>query len=143
MPFNSHLSAVLDKSCMKDTLPPTRSCSPLPKRPGPGWAMIRAETHLSIIPGAGADPVLVPLIDEAIIIHDIFLPLGFTLQVDSILWGSKWKEQAEKSQHPSHSSPTPEGPRPWDLISGKRAGLTPRDGCVRGRPIPTTHQHQQ
>lgn len=65
--------------------------------PGPGWAMSRAETHLSIIPGAGADPVLVPLIDEAIIIHDIFLPLGFTLQVDSILWGSKWEDTRQKS----------------------------------------------
>lgn len=59
--------------------------------------MNRAETHLSIIPGAGADPVLVPLIDEAIIIHDIFLPLGFALQVDSILWESKWEDTRQKS----------------------------------------------
>ena len=59
--------------------------------------MSKAETHLSIIPGAGADPVLVPLIDEAIIIHDIFLPLGFTLQVDSILWESKWEDTRQKN----------------------------------------------
>ena len=85
--------------------------------------MSKAETHLSIIPGAGADPVLVPLIDEAIIIHDIFLPLGFTLQVDSILWESKWEDtRQKKSRRPSYSSPTPEGPGLWDLSSGERDG---------------------
>lgn len=46
--------------------------------------MSGAETYLSVVPGARANPVLVPLVDEAIIIHDILLPLGLTVQVDSV-----------------------------------------------------------
>lgn len=46
--------------------------------------MRRAETHLSIVPGARADPVLVPLVDESIVIHNILLPLGLTVQVDRV-----------------------------------------------------------
>lgn len=41
-------------------------------------------THLSIIPGAWTDPVLVSLVDEAIVVHHILLPLRLAVQIDSI-----------------------------------------------------------
>lgn len=57
---------------------------PLPTSLSFGWSISWAETHLPIVPGARVDPVLVPLVDEAIIIHNILLSLWLTVQVDSV-----------------------------------------------------------
>lgn len=51
--------------------------------------LVWSGTHLPIVPGTWADPALAPLVDEAIIVHNILLSLGLTVQVDCIPWESK------------------------------------------------------
>lgn len=80
VPFSSHLSAILEKPEARFPNPPKSPPGPL----SPEWSMSRAETHLSVVPRARADPVLVSLVDEAIIIHDTLLSLGLTVQIDSV-----------------------------------------------------------
>lgn len=51
--------------------------------------LVWSGTHLPIVPGTWADPALAPLVDKAIIVHNILLSLGLTLQIDCIPWESK------------------------------------------------------
>lgn len=116
----------LDEPRTRGTVPACL-CSPLRRSPGPRWALSRAATHLSVVPGAWADPVLVPLVDEAVIIHDILLPLGLTVQVDSVLWESKWENKKEqKSSYPSCPTPNPRRCCPMETKLWGEHWVTPR-----------------